>query len=314
MSTDLQTLPPQAVSNSPCKPFLKWVGGKSQLLPELLRRVPASYDSFFEPFLGGGALYFRMQPKNALLSDVNPELVNVYQVVQSSVRELIEALREHAYDKEYFYRLREADRDPEYQNWTPVRRASRLIYLNKTCFNGLFRVNARGHFNTPFGRYKNPRILDEGNLLACSLALRGARIELLDFESIESLISKRDFVYFDPPYVPLSSTSNFTSYAHGGFEESMQERLYQLCSRLHERGVRFLLSNSAAPWVLERYKEFSVDEVPARRSVNSKAERRGAINEVLVRNYGDPNDSKEISSAVSSSDRCVQSSDLVRER
>ena len=275
----------EAIKQERCRPFIKWVGGKSQLLPELLKRIPRFSGRYVEPFLGGAALYFALKPTQSVLADINSELINVFQVVQSQVEELILDLGQHRYEKEYFYSIREIDRSSEYNNWTSVARASRLIYLNKSCFNGLYRVNSQGYFNTPFGRYTNPTILNANNLRECNVALQGADIRQSSFLDLEQSLTKNDFVYFDPPYVPLSQTANFTSYADGGFGIDMQEALYQLCVRLNQKGVRFMLSNSSAPFVLERYQEFNLMRVSAKRAINSKAALRGAIDEVIVTNY-----------------------------
>ncbi len=268
-----------------CRPFLKWVGGKGQLLPELISRMPKKIDRYFEPFVGGGALFFNLQPTKAILSDANPELINLYEVVRDNVEALIKDLKKHKYAEKYFYKIRSADRTAAYKKWSPLKRASRLIYLNKTCFNGLYRVNSSGFFNTPFGRYTNPTIVDEKNLRACSVALQKVKIQVGGFESIERLVKKNDFVYFDPPYVPLSNTSAFTSYGKHGFDLRMQRSLFDLCCRLDKRGIKFMLSNSSAPFIRKLYKQFRVELVDATRSINSKATKRGAIKEVIVTNY-----------------------------
>lgn len=279
---------------SPAKPFLKWVGGKTQLLPAIVERLPRSFNRFHEPFLGGGAVFFRIDELSRIpndgttrifLSDVNSELINTYRVVRDQVEDLIEHLKVHRYEKEYYYSLRALDRTLGYKALSDLERASRIIFLNKTCFNGLYRVSAQGFFNTPFGRYKNPRIVDPENLRNCSRALQNVEILLEDFQGLEERVERGDFVYFDPPYVPLSETSSFTSYASVGFEMAMQEKLFQLCEDLDRKGVSFLLSNSSHPWVRERYRSFSVEPVQARRAINSKADKRGEIHEVLIRNY-----------------------------
>jgi DNA adenine methylase len=194
------------------RPFVKWAGGKGQLLPELMARVPKRFNCYVEPFVGGGALFFHLQPEQAVLSDSNPELINLYVVIRDQVEELIEDLGQHVYDREYYYRLRQVDRTPEYDGWSAVEQASRLIYLNKTCYNGLYRVNSKGEFNVPFGRYKNPTILDENTLRACHEALQGVDIECRDFREVWMDLGKGDFVYFDPPYVPVSATAKFDEY------------------------------------------------------------------------------------------------------
>ncbi len=268
-----------------CRPFLKWVGGKTQLLPELMSRVPEFSGTYFEPFLGGGALLFMLQPKRAYVTDVNEELVNCYEVVQQQLEALCKDLKQHRYEKDYYYAMRDVDRAPEFKAWTRVQRASRLIYLNKTCFNGLYRVNSKGHFNVPFGKYTNPTILDAENLAACSKALADVTVGAESFLEAEKRMGKGDFVYFDPPYVPLSTTAYFTSYNVNGFDAEMQRELCELCRRLDTRGVKFMLSNSSAPFVLELYKEFKVERVRANRAINSKGEKRGKVDEVIVQNF-----------------------------
>ena len=267
------------------KPFLKWAGGKSQLLPEIAKRMPLNYDRYLEPFLGGGAVFFSLLPIQACLIDINDELINTYRVVRDNLDALISDLKRHIYDKDYYYNLRNADRKSEYSNWGDVQKASRFIYLNKSCYNGLYRVNSRHQFNTPFGRYTNPTILDEENLRACSLALQSVELIAGNFSLIESKVTSQDYVYFDPPYVPLSKSANFTGYSRNGFDESMQRLLCDLCHQLTTQGVRFMLSNSSAPIVLELYKSFNIEFVHASRSINSQSNKRGQILEVIVTNY-----------------------------
>ena len=280
-----EALKEESASYPSSRPFVKWVGGKSQLLPELVKRIPENFTTYYEPFLGGGALFFALRPSHAVLSDDNEELINAFGVVQQDVDHLIKELKKHRYEQEYFYSVRDADRHPSFKRWSPVRRASRLIFLNKTCYNGLYRVNALGQFNTPFGRYTNPTIVDESNLRACHAALQGASLQCLSFTDIEKTITPNDFVYFDPPYIPLSATASFTGYSSDGFKESMQRELAALCGRLNSKGVRFMLSNSSAPLVSDLYKNFKIEHVAAARSINSKGNRRGSVNEVIVTNY-----------------------------
>lgn len=272
--------------NTKPRPFLKWAGGKSKLLPEISKRLPHDYEQYFEPFLGGGAVFFFLHPKQAYLLDVNSELINTYCVVRDYVDELIDDLKCHIYNKDYYYNIRNIDRSLEYKNWNNIQKASRFIYLNKTCYNGLHRLNSRREFNTPMGRYKNPKIVDEENLKACSRALQNVEIIAENFSTIESKITSQDLVYFDPPYVPLSKTANFTAYSHNGFDEVKQIELYELCNRLNSRGIRFILSNSSAPLVLELYKSFNIEFVQAARFINSRSDKRGQIPEVIVTNYG----------------------------
>ena len=267
------------------KPFVKWVGGKTQLLPELSSRIPHNFSRYFEPFIGGGALFFDLQPVQSTLIDINEELTNVYKVIKERTDELIGDLHQHIYEKDYYYQIRNVDRTDEYQSWSDVRRASRFIYLNKSCFNGLYRVNSKGEFNTPMGKYKNPKIVDEINLRACSQALAKAKIITDSFLEVEALVSNNDFVYFDPPYAPLNPTSNFTGYSQQGFDRQMQLELRDLCDRLNRRGVRFMVSNSNAPLILELYQNYNIELVYATRAINSKANKRGKIPEVVVTNY-----------------------------
>ncbi len=268
-----------------CKPFVKWAGGKSQLLPELIKRVPAKFGTYFEPFLGGGALFFALQPEQSMLSDINSELIFAYQAVAEKPQELIHALKKHEHNPDYYYKLREADRSSGYKRWSPLRKASRLIYLNKTCFNGLYRVNAKGEFNVPFGKYQDPLICDALNLTRCSFALRKAKILCAGFEYLTKVANKGDFVYFDPPYMPVSHTANFTSYAKVPFEEQLQIELSHLCKKLDSMGVKFMLSNSFAPLIAELYKGFHIEQVKANRMINSKKEKRGKVTELVIRNY-----------------------------
>lgn len=287
MTTDHATLADSDASSTKiaCRPFLKWAGGKTQLLPELIKRVPASYNRYLEPFLGGGALYFALQPKTAYLADYNPELINCFEVVRGNLAELKEELKKYRYDKEMYYEVRELDRQADYASTSPVARAARFIYLNKTCFNGLYRVNSKGHFNVPFGAYKDPTILDAPNLTACSKGLQSAVIKTGSFEDIVELAEKDDFVYFDPPYAPVSETADFTQYVSGGFDASSQELLLLTCLKLHQKGVKWMLSNSNTNIIQELYRGFKVETVEAGRAINSNAEKRGSILELIIRNY-----------------------------
>ena len=267
------------------KPFVKWVGGKTQLIDQLTARLPPTFMHYYEPFIGGGALFFHLQPERAYLSDLNEELINVYNVVKRNVEALIKSLSKHIYEESYFYTIREVDRRPNYLRWSAVSRASRFIYLNKTCYNGLYRVNSKGYFNAPFGKYRNPKICDPENLRACSQVLQKAEIRCDSYLWVETHAQRGDFVYFDPPYAPLTATSNFTSYSKDGFSRNDQETLRDLCSRLDRKGVQWMLSNSSAPLILELYQEYNVETIEASRAINSKGGGRGKIKEVIVRNY-----------------------------
>ncbi|MGB4971556.1 MAG: DNA adenine methylase [Cyclobacteriaceae bacterium] len=276
-------------TNKLVQPVLKWAGGKRQLLPEIRKSLPnpKSYNRYFEPFLGGGAVLFDLQPKKAVVNDFNTEAINVYQIIKDDVNGLIEHLKTHKNESEYFYNIRELDRNVGFGEMPALVRASRIIYLNKTCYNGLFRVNSQGQFNVPFGRYKNPNIVNDVVLRAVSRYLNDNKVEILntDFEKSLNSIKKNDFVYFDPPYDPVSDSSSFTGYTLNGFDKSEQERLKKLCDRLNDKGCKFLASNSATPFILDLYKNYQIVVVGATRSINSNASGRGKIDEVLIKNY-----------------------------
>lgn len=270
-------------------PVVKWVGGKRQLLDEITPLLPKRVTNYCEPFLGGGAVLFSIQPSKAIVNDLNADLITVYEVIRDDVEALIESLKKHENTSEYFYTLRDIDRDKaSYQSLSKVEKASRLIYLNKTCFNGLFRVNSSGEFNSPFGHYKNPNIVNEPVLRAVSKYFNTSNITFYseDFAETLSRVHKGGFVYLDPPYDPVSDTASFTGYNKGGFDRSEQLRLKGCCDELTQRGVKFMLSNSATEFIKELYQEYDITIVKAKRAINADASKRGAIEEVLVRNYG----------------------------
>ena len=275
------------------RPFLKWAGGKSQLLPALLERAPESIDTYYEPFLGGGALFFALManpaltPRRAVLNDLNHELLTTYTVVRDQLDELFERLEPLAVsylecDEEaratYYYSIRDEQWD------TPIKIAARLIFLNKTCFNGLYRVNQKGRFNVPHGRYKKPNILDRLNLQAVSQALQNTELTTVDFGDCCLEAEPGDFVYLDPPFHPLSDTSSFTAYTDSDFGHEEHLRLKWLIDEMRERDIPVMLSNSPHEWVVGAYEasRYLVERIPARRAINSKADRRGAIDELLV--------------------------------
>lgn len=271
------------------RPFLKWAGGKNQLVPELLERLSRVRTSnrYHEPFIGGGALFFRLrahnQFKNSFLSDNNAELIATYQGVQLHVDEVIAILKQHAnsHSKQYYYEVRS-------QVLTSIpERAARVIYLNKTCFNGLYRENAEGKFNVPMGSYKKPTICNAEVLKAASAALQRAEIEVRSFEAVLQKAKRADFVYFDPPYDPVSKTASFNGYDKGGFNREQQLALRDVFLELGKRGIFALLSNSYTPFVLEAYQHegVAIEEVFATRAVNSRADRRGKVSEALINNF-----------------------------
>jgi DNA adenine methylase len=261
-------------------PFIKWAGGKTTLLSELLRHVPRRLRRYHEPFVGGGALFFAVAPRRAVLSDSNAELVHCYLQVRDDVHAVLDELARHVYEKSHFQSIRALDP----RQLPPASRAARFIYLNKTCFNGLWRVNRAGRFNVPFGRYTNPRFHDPCALIAASQALKGVEILHAPFETALVKASPGDFVYLDPPYDPVSATSSFASYTPDGFTWDDQKRLARACISLNRRGIRFLLSNSATDRVRELYRGFEQRLVRAPRFINSKAGSRGRVEELLVFN------------------------------
>ena len=267
-------------------PFVKWAGGKRQLLPELIKRVP-KFTTYCEPFVGGGALFFYLQPKKAIINDFNKDLINTYITIQNDVESLIQHLSTYKNDSESYYKIRELDRTPLFHRMSATEKASRLIYLNKTCYNGLFRVNSMGEFNSPFRSYKSPNIVNEPTLRAIHNYFQNADVTFLsgDFEAAVKGLKKGTFVYFDPPYDPVSASSNFTGYTNLGFGKQEQRRLKEVCDELNAKGIKFLLSNSATDFILDLYKEYNIEKISAKRVINSNANNRGNVDEVLIRNY-----------------------------
>lgn len=273
------------------KPFVKWVGGKRQLLKQFRTMnlyPPEKFNSktsrYFEPFVGGGAVFFDLLPDYAYLSDLNFELVTTYNVIKSNLEELVKSLNKHEYNKDYFLCIRAMD----VENLSEVEIASRFIYLNRTCFNGMYRVNSKGHFNVPFGKYANPLICDEVNLRKVSKALQGVEIKNQDYKEVLKEAKSGDFIYFDPPYYPVNKTSSFTSYVKESFLEKEQIELRDAFLELHKRGCFVMLSNSDTPFINEIYFGFKgvrITKVEAGRSINSDATKRGKITELLVTNY-----------------------------
>ena len=267
-------------------PILKWAGGKRQLIPNILAQFPRDYKqrAFHEPFFGGGAVFFKIKPKQGSINDVNPRLMNLYRVVRDNPTELIELAKTYRHDKDEFYTFR--DRFNEL-GLSDIEDASLLLYLNKTSFNGLYRVNSKGKFNVPFGRYKNPTIVDEKRIKEASIILQNVNIFCTDFTYVIEHSQEGDLCYFDPPYLPISDTADFTSYSKDGFSYDDQIRLRDTCIKLDEKGVLFVLSNSYVEALVGKYREvenFRIEVVQANRAINSVADKRGPVDEILVTN------------------------------
>ena len=274
--------------NNLVTPVVKWVGGKRQLLDTFKPLLPARINSYCEPFIGGGALLFDLQPKKAFVNDINSNLILVYTVIRDNVNELIAALESFENTSDKFYEVRDWDRNKEfYSQLSDVMRAARIIYLNKTCYNGLYRVNNAGEFNSPFGHYKKPNIVNAPVLRAVSAYFNSAEIHFsaTDYSEVLKKVRKGTFVYLDPPYDPISDTANFTGYSRGGFTRDDRIKLRECCDQLNSKGVKFMLSNSATDFIREQYAAYNITTVQAKRAINSVGSRRGDVDEVVVRNY-----------------------------
>ena len=271
------------------KPFTKWTGGKRKLLPVLREKLPQNYNRYFEPFIGGGALFFDIAPKEAVINDFNGELINSYIQIKNNPTQLIELLKGHqeSNNKEYYLEVRSADRDERINSMNDVERAARILYMLRVDFNGLYRVNSKNQFNVPYGKYKNPKIVDEESIYEISKYLNDNEILILngDFEQAVQEAQGGDFVYFDPPYIPLNETSSFTSYTHEGFTYEDQVRLRDLVKELDSRGVYVMLSNSSSPIAYELYKEFNIYDVSATRTNGASKAILGKSKKILVTNY-----------------------------
>jgi DNA adenine methylase len=269
----------------PPRPFLKWAGGKGRLIDQYQMFFPAHFSRYYEPFLGGGAIFFHLHNRcqQARLADLNDELVNVYRCVRDDTEAIIEILRKHQqrHCRDYYYAVR-----ANHRVRSPLYRAARLIYLNKTCFNGLYRENSKGEFNVPMGRYKQPKVCDAATLQLAASALQCAELACEEFTAIlDHAEGDQDFVYFDPPYHPISSTSSFTNYSRYGFRSEDQERLQQTFTQLAQRGVQVMLSNSDCAFIHDLYQDFYIYRIQAARAINSNAQRRGKISELVITSY-----------------------------
>jgi DNA adenine methylase len=268
-----------------CTPLVKWVGGKGRLLPELVRRMPARYERYFEPFAGGLALFFHLAPQRAFLGDANADLMATYRAVAADPERVIGRLHgmsvEHEVEEGFYYRLRAAWNERR-ATWPADQRAAALLYFNRTCYNGLWRTNKAGGMNAPRGRYTNPTICDPERILACAKVLRQAELWTADYQQTTCDARRGDFVYFDPPYIPASPTASFTNYTPGGFGARCHHELAELAQRLVARGVQVMLSNADVPMVRRLYKGWKIDRVRAARSINARADKRGAVGEVII--------------------------------
>lgn len=286
----------QKKQNLILQPVLKWAGGKRQLLPQIQSNIdkyfPKKFTAYYEPFIGGGALLFHLQPKKAVINDYNEDLINLYRCIKENLDELIEKLKyyETKNDSESFYEIRGIDRTEEYKKWTPVEKAARLIYLNRTCYNGLFRMNSAGQFNSPYGSYKNPCICNEPVLRAMSKYFKENDIEFRsgDFEEACKDAPKGSFIYLDPPYDQYDEQLNFVGYTKDGFTREDQTRLKKMCDILIEKGCYVMISNSKTPFIVDLYSDsskyvtYTINTVNARRNINSNANKRGEVEEVLI--------------------------------
>lgn len=275
------------------KPFVKWAGGKSGLIASLIPFVPKNFNSYFEPFVGGGALFFYLKNQKILnskkiyINDKNSQLINAYKQIKINPHEILEELEilNKKHSEETFYRIRNLDRNSDFYFLSEVFKAARFIYLNKTCYNGLCRYNSKGHFNTPIGNYKNPKIYDKELIFSVHKALKNVLITNNDFESALLKVKKGDFIYFDPPYFPLNKTSSFVNYTDN-FLAKEQIRLYELFKILDFEGVKVLQSNSNTQFIRELYKDFEIIEINSKRAINCKGDRRGKITELIIKgNY-----------------------------
>lgn len=271
------------------KPFVAWAGGKSQLLPEIETEIKRAgqFDTYYEPFVGGGAILFDLLPKKAVINDYNEELINAYRTIRDDLPNLLTELSKLHNSKDEFYKIRAWDREPDYANLSKAKKAARFIYLTKTCFNSLYRVNRKGYFNTPYGRKRITQIVDQDNLTAINQYLNNNEVAITsgDFAKVLTQVKPNSLVYLDPPYVPLTTTASFTSYTAKGFNKNDQEQLATACQHLDQIGAKFIASNSDTKLVHELYQQFNIRTVYAKRYINANGKKRGAVAEVLITNF-----------------------------
>lgn len=281
------TLPEQKQKDVIAQPFLKWAGGKRQLIPLIKQYLPKKFNTYYEPFVGAGALLFDLKPQKAIINDVNSELINCYEVIRDLSIDLIQDLKKHKNTPDYFYEIRALDRTKGFKKLSVIERASRIIYLNKTCFNGLFRVNSQGQFNSPFGTYKNPNIINADIIKAVSHYLKNNEVRILntDFSKVVEHAKRGDFIYFDPPYDPLSETASFTGYSLNQFGKNEQERLRDVFVALTVKGCKVMLSNSSTDFIAGLYSDYNIITFQANRNINSVGSDRKKVDEFLILNY-----------------------------
>lgn len=269
------------IKDNTITPILKWAGGKTQMLPDLLKRMPCEYNNYIEPFVGGGALFFQIAESGSIIADSNPELINMYKQVAANCGQVIDILKTYKNDEEQFYAVRA-------QDWTKcsvIEAAARTIYLNRTCFNGLYRLNRKGQFNTPFGRYKNPTICNEEKIRAASQVLQKAFIICGDYLDVLKRYAKQgDFIFLDPPYIPISDYADFKRYTKEQFYEQDQRNLAKEVDRLVDLGCKVMLTNSNHPLVYELYGKYKIEVIQTRRNINSNGNKRKG-EDVIVTTY-----------------------------
>ena len=269
------------------KTILKWAGGKKQLLSEIDARLPEKFNKYLEPFCGGGSVFIHLNQKDCIINDINTCLINVYKIIKTNPDALIEGLKKCENTDKYFYNIRNIDRDKkEFEKLSDVEKAVRFVYLNRVCFNGLYRENSKGQFNTPFGKYKNPVICDEENIKLLNIFFNDNNITFLNknYSDVIKLGETNDFIYLDPPYDILTNSS-FTKYNKNDFTRTDQENLKKELDKANEKGVLWMLSNSDTDFIKNLYKDYNIDIVKANRSINSDGNNRGKVNEVIIRNY-----------------------------
>lgn len=272
-------------------PFVKWAGGKTQLLPEIFKLVPKDFKNYYEPFVGGGSVVLALHPNNVTINDLNGELINVYQCFRNSnsfnqLKTLLKEM-EKKHSKDYYLEVRSWDQQTNFLAIDPVKRAARFIYLNKSCFNGLYRVNKKGYFNVAWGKKETVNLYDEENFQLLYEYFSQVNVHIInsDYKNVALMANKNDFIYLDPPYAAEEDTTSFTSYTKEGFNNSKQEELRNVVNELTKRGVYVMLSNRNTSYIRQLYSQYNINIVKATRRINSKGSGRGEVEEVLITNY-----------------------------